>query len=196
MKVTPLNQFRELQILWLFPARSSDTGTAGTGIEILGSCSARPLFYTQHHSVHRHRQYVDNHNKQLWQQIHEYIWHTHTPSSSYIHFVLFFSQDHINSIPPFWTLNFPKENITASKGRFVLSFTMMIFIFHRTQVRSLPCLVSPWVTRRPCWILFKLLDFQSCYMYISALLHGFVKIDTWIFPSCYFDFSKLIHTFL
>ena len=43
MKVTPLNQFRELQILWLFPARSSDTGTAGTGIEILGSLSARPL---------------------------------------------------------------------------------------------------------------------------------------------------------
>ena len=43
MKVTPLNQFRELQILWLFPARSSDTGTAGTGIEILGSFSARPL---------------------------------------------------------------------------------------------------------------------------------------------------------
>ena len=43
MKVTPLNQFRELQILWLFPARSSDTGTAGTGIEILGSCSAHPL---------------------------------------------------------------------------------------------------------------------------------------------------------
>ena len=26
-----------------FPARSSDTGTAGTGIEILGSFSARPL---------------------------------------------------------------------------------------------------------------------------------------------------------
>ena len=43
MKVTPLNQFRELQILWLFPARSSDTGTAETGIEILGSFSARPL---------------------------------------------------------------------------------------------------------------------------------------------------------
>ena len=43
MKVTPLNQFRGLQILWLFPARSSDTGTAGTGIEILGSCSAHPL---------------------------------------------------------------------------------------------------------------------------------------------------------
>ena len=43
VKVTPLNQFRELQILWLFPARSSDTGTAGTGIEILGSFSARPL---------------------------------------------------------------------------------------------------------------------------------------------------------
>ena len=47
MKVTPLNQFRELQILWLFPARSSDTGTAGTGIEILGSFSARPLSFTQ-----------------------------------------------------------------------------------------------------------------------------------------------------
>ena len=43
MKVTPLNQFRELQILWFFPAKSSDTGTAGTGIEILGSFSARPL---------------------------------------------------------------------------------------------------------------------------------------------------------
>ena len=43
VKVTPSNQFRELQILWLFPARSSDTGTAGTGIEILGSCSAHPL---------------------------------------------------------------------------------------------------------------------------------------------------------
>ena len=43
VKVTPLNQFRELQILWLFPARSSDTGTAGTGIEILGFCSAHPL---------------------------------------------------------------------------------------------------------------------------------------------------------
>ena len=43
VKVTPLNQFRELQILLLFPARSSDTGTAGTGIEILGSFSARPL---------------------------------------------------------------------------------------------------------------------------------------------------------
>ena len=43
VKVTRLNQFRELQILWLFPVRSSDTGTAGTGIEILGSCSARPL---------------------------------------------------------------------------------------------------------------------------------------------------------
>ena len=47
VKVTPLNQFRELQILWLFPARSSDTGTAGTGIEILGFCSAHPL--DQHH---------------------------------------------------------------------------------------------------------------------------------------------------
>ena len=43
VKVTPLNQFRELQILWLFPVRSSDIGTAGTGIEILGSCSAHPL---------------------------------------------------------------------------------------------------------------------------------------------------------
>ena len=42
MKVTLLNQFRELQILRL-PARYSGTGTAGTGIEILGSCSAHPL---------------------------------------------------------------------------------------------------------------------------------------------------------
>ena len=45
VKVTPLNQFRELQILWFFPARSSDTGTAGTGIEILGSFSAHPLLH-------------------------------------------------------------------------------------------------------------------------------------------------------
>ena len=54
----------------------------------------------------------------------------------------------------------------------------------------------------PCWILFKLLVLskllhvflfvvkcicQNWYMYISELLHGFVKIDTWISVSCYMD---------
>ena len=34
-----------------FPARSSDTGTAGTGIEILGSLSARPLPLYQYHNL-------------------------------------------------------------------------------------------------------------------------------------------------
>ena len=42
VKVTPLNQFRELQIFWLFSCQISYTGTAGTGIQILDSCSAHP----------------------------------------------------------------------------------------------------------------------------------------------------------
>ena len=43
VKVTPLNQFRELQIFRLFPCQNSCTGNAGTGIEILCFCSAHPL---------------------------------------------------------------------------------------------------------------------------------------------------------
>ena len=50
MKVTPLNQFRELQIFWLFSCQISCTGTARTGIQILGSCSAHPL--SKMHIVH------------------------------------------------------------------------------------------------------------------------------------------------
>ena len=38
--------------------------------------------------------------------------------------------------------------------------------FYRTQVRSLPCLIS-----QSCWILFKLLD-------LSKLSHGFLKVVT------------------
>ena len=37
---------------------------------------------------------------------------------------------------------------------------------------------------------------QSFYMDFSKLLHGFVKIDTWISLSCYMDLSKLMHGFL
>ena len=33
-------------------------------------------------------------------------------------------------------------------------------------------------------------------MHFSELLHGFVKIDTWISLSYYMDLSKLIHGFL
>ena len=33
---------------------------------------------------------------------------------------------------------------------------------------------------------------QSCYMYFSRLLHGFVKVDMLISISCWMDFSKLI----
>ena len=44
VKVTPLNQFRELQIFRLFSCQISCTGTAGTGIQILGSCSAHPYY--------------------------------------------------------------------------------------------------------------------------------------------------------
>ena len=43
MKVTPLNQFIDLQILRFFSCQIFCTGTAGTGIQILGSCSAHPL---------------------------------------------------------------------------------------------------------------------------------------------------------
>ena len=54
-----------------------------------------------------------------------------------------------------------------------------ISYFCRTQVRSLPCLVS----RRPFLILFK-------------LLHGLVRINRWISLNCYTDLSKLTHGFL
>ena len=37
------NLFRELQIFRFFSCQISCTGTAGTGIQILGSCSAHPL---------------------------------------------------------------------------------------------------------------------------------------------------------
>ena len=50
MKVTPLYQFRELHIFWLFSCQISCTGTARTGIQILGSCSAHPL--SKMHIVH------------------------------------------------------------------------------------------------------------------------------------------------
>ena len=43
VKVTPLNQFRELQILRLIFCQIFCIGTAGTVIQILGSCSAHPL---------------------------------------------------------------------------------------------------------------------------------------------------------
>ena len=33
-------------------------------------------------------------------------------------------------------------------------------------------------------------------MYFPKLLHGFVKIDTWISLSCYMDLSKLLHGFV
>ena len=33
-------------------------------------------------------------------------------------------------------------------------------------------------------------------MYFSKLVHGFVKIDTWISPSYYMDLSKLLNGFV
>ena len=36
----------------------------------------------------------------------------------------------------------------------------------------------------------------SCYMDFSKLLHGFFKVDSWISVSCYMELSKLIHGFL
>ena len=35
-----------------------------------------------------------------------------------------------------------------------------------------------------------------CYMDLSKLLDGFVKVDVWISLSCYMDLSKLIHGFI
>ena len=37
---------------------------------------------------------------------------------------------------------------------------------------------------------------QNWCMYFPKLLHGFVKIDTWISLSCYMDLSKLLHGFV
>ena len=34
------------------------------------------------------------------------------------------------------------------------------------------------------------------YIYVSKLLQGLVKIYTWISPSCYMDLSKFIHRFV
>ena len=62
------------------------------------------------------------------------------------------------------------------------------FYFYRSQGGSLPCLVTPSVTRCSCSILLKVLDF-------SKLLHGFVKIVTRISLSCHLNLLKLIHGF-
>ena len=57
VKVTPLNQFRELQIFRLFSCQNSCTGNAETGIEILCFCSAHPLTDTTI-TTHRHHTHV------------------------------------------------------------------------------------------------------------------------------------------
>ena len=54
-------------------------------------------------------------------------------------------------------------------------------IFHRIQVRPLPCLVTPSLSKCSCWILFNL-D-------LSKLLHKFTIC-------CYMDLSKSINRFL
>ena len=59
---------------------------------------------------------------------------------------------------------------------------------NKSQFRSLPCLLSQSVSLSSCWILFKF-DWLK-------LLHGFVKIDTWISLNCYMDSSKLLHWFI
>ena len=67
--------------------------------------------------------------------------------------------------------------------------------FHRTQIRSVPCLVTQWGGAlvefgSNCWIC------QSCFIPFSSWLHGFVKIVALIFLSCYMDLSKLLHGFV
>ena len=59
-------------------------------------------------------------------------------------------------------------------------------VYYRTQVRSLPCLVSRALTGLVEFV--QIVEFvkvgtwicQNLYMDFSKLLHGFVKIDTWI----------------
>ena len=36
---------------------------------------------------------------------------------------------------------------------------------------------------------------QSCYMYLSKLIYGFVQVVTLLWESCYIDLSKLLHIF-
>ena len=77
-------------------------------------------------------------------------------------------------------------------GFFFISLSL--FIFYRTQVQSLPCLVTESVCALVefCsnWIC------QSCKMNFSMQLDVFVKINRWISLSCYMDLSKFIHVFL
>ena len=52
--------------------------------------------------------------------------------------------------------------------------------FYRTQVRSLPCIIPS----------------EFLLFLRPMLLHGFVKIDTWISKSCHMDLLKLLHMFV
>ena len=74
-------------------------------------------------------------------------------------------------------------------------------IFHRIQVRPLPCLVTPSLSKCSCWTLFNL-DLSMllhkftlcCYMALSKSINRFL----WFFTFCqnwYMDFSKLLHGF-
>ena len=78
---------------------------------------------------------------------------------------------------------------------------LLVLIFHLIQVRSLPCLVTPSLSKCSCWILFNLdlsvseflwfvtWSCQNWCMDFSKLLHGFVKVFKWICQSCSLYFS-------
>ena len=60
-----------------------------------------------------------------------------------------------------------------------------IFLLEPSPIISLPC---HSVSKSSFWVFLRLLDFLK-------LLHGFVKIDTWISLSCYTGDSRLLYIY-
>ena len=72
------------------------------------------------------------------------------------------------------------------------------FNFYRTQIRSLPCLVTLPVSSNLSKLIHGFYGWicQNWYRDFSDLLHGFVKIYTWISLSWYKDMSMLLRGFV
>ena len=89
-----------------------------------------------------------------------------------------------------WTINsiWSNTNVAVLEffiGRGGLFFRCGAFLSDPSSIIAMPC---GWVSRlvefcSNCWYC------QSCYMELSNLFNGFVKINTWISLSCYMDFS-------
>ena len=152
-------------------------------LESSSTITSSSWFYPQH----RHQQYVDNHNKPLWQQIREYIWHTHTPSSLYIHFVLFFSQDPYQINTTFFYFQFSKRKYYNKRGLLcvVIYHDDIKFLSDSSPIIALPC---QSLSHSPALLNFKLLDF-------SKLLHVYLWAVAWISQNWYIHSSNLLNGF-